>query len=241
MRWDQPARTMVQGISGRRHRARSTHSPRGSGNRTHNAVLIFKRSMMKYIVWSVLLLTPCLTYGQHVRSPLQEGQIHYELQEYDAASERFRLVRSDPNSPREVYRYLVSSYLLNQQPEEAAKFAQKGLDIYPDYLQLQVMKGEALIQTDTHKAILVFENVLHSFQEAGTHVTEGIRQTDIKEYLIRLYQKGAAEASQGGGWKRLWPIIERHCLWSRPNPPCTPAGSTHFSKWRDGKRQKRLH
>lgn len=154
--------------------------------------------MMKYIVWSVLLLTPCLTYGQHVRSPLQEGQIYYELQEYDAAIERFRLVLSDPNSPREVYRYLVSSYLLNQQPEVAAKFAQKGLDIYPDYLQLQVMKGEALIQTDTHKAILVFENVLHSFQEAGTHVTEGIRQTDIKEYLIRLYQKGAAEASQGG-------------------------------------------
>src|SRR5690625_531845 len=102
MRWDQPARTMVQGISGRRHRARSTHSPRGSGNRTHNAVLIFKRSMMKYIVWSVLLLTPCLTYGQHVRSPLQEGQIYYELQEYDAAIERFRLVLSDPNSPREV-------------------------------------------------------------------------------------------------------------------------------------------
>src|SRR5690625_6934036 len=89
-----------------------------------------------------------------------------------------------------VYRYLVSSYLLNQQPEVAAKFAQKGLDIYPDYLQLQVMKGEALIQTDTHKAILVFENVLHSFQEAGTDGTGGISQTDSKEDLARWNTDG---------------------------------------------------
>src|SRR5690625_7917678 len=106
MRWDQPARTMVQGISGRRHRARSTHGPLGSGNRSHNEVLIFKRGMMKYIVWSVLLLTPCLTYGHPVRSPLQEGQIYYELQEYDAPIERFRLVLYDPAAPPEVYRTL---------------------------------------------------------------------------------------------------------------------------------------
>lgn len=151
---------------------------------------------MKAIALLFFLSIPSLCYGQQFSTPLQQGIYHYEMQEYDAAISSFDRALHLPDPPRDVYRYLISSHLLNGQPGQAAEAALRGLEEYPDDLALNVMRGEALIQTDTRQAIAVFEEVLGVFQHSGDSEIQGIRLADIRQYLSQLYQKSAAEAFQ---------------------------------------------
>jgi len=160
-----------------------------------NEYLIFFKKVSLLVI---LLFLPVLLSAQNVDHYLNQGKIHYELEEYEMAIDNFRSVLDFPQFPKEVYQYLTSSYLLNEEPEQAVKIASEGLDEYPEYLRLKVMKGEAYIQFNRQSAINVFEQVILELENADKSAIEGIRTETVQEYVGRLYQQKAAEAFENG-------------------------------------------
>ena len=141
-----------------------------------------------------LLLFPLLLSAQSSHYFGQQGIVHYELKEYDKAIQTFQqALRYEQTTPQN-YIYLTSSYLLNRSPDLAVESATLGLEKFPESLRLRMMKGEALIQTNIEKAVLLFEDVLQSFKDANRDEIQGILRSDIESYLSRIYQQLAASA-----------------------------------------------
>ena len=129
---------------------------------------------------------------------LNQGKIHYELEEYSLAIDNFTTVLEYLQFPKETYQYLASSYILNEEPENAVKIAREGLDEYPEFFRLKIIKGEAYIQFNRDKAIYLFEGVLSELDQKDYQEREGIQKDRIQEYVGRLYQQRAAEAFEAG-------------------------------------------
>lgn len=147
------------------------------------------------------LLSPLILPAQTSQFFVQQGLFHYELQEYDEAIRNFETALRFPNPGRDLYVYLVSSQLLNQNADEAINIAREGLQEYPDFLRLRVMKGEALIQTDLKRAIPLFEEVWKNMEQSGITEQDGIRKEDVGRYISRLYQQVAAEAFEANNFR----------------------------------------
>ncbi|NBC64792.1 MAG: tetratricopeptide repeat protein [Bacteroidetes bacterium] len=155
------------------------------------------KSILTFISFFILLLLIASPLkGQTIQHVIQQGMTFYELKEYENAIHSFEQALQFPNPPRDVYTYLTSSYLLNGDPSGAVESAEKGLDEHPDFLRLKVMKGEALIQTDTEKAIPVFEEIYQTISDSGNEQVDGVQNKSIRYYLAQLYQQAAANAFQ---------------------------------------------
>ncbi|WP_234567708.1 hypothetical protein [Rhodohalobacter sp. 614A] len=134
--------------------------------------------------------------AQTLQHSIQQGMTFYELKEYENAIQSFEQSLLFQNPPRDVYTYLTSSYLLIQQPEKAVEIASEGLEEYPDFLRLKVMKGEALIHIDVDEAIVLFQEVDQTIDESQHSEIDGITSDIIQKYLGQLYQRAAALAFQ---------------------------------------------
>lgn len=156
--------------------------------------LIRNRYLLRSIPFFFLSLLPLLLPAQTSQFFVQQGLLHYELQEYDEAIHNFEMALQYPNPQRDVYMYITSSHLLNKDYDEAILLADEGLDEHPGFIRLKVMKGEALIQTDLKKAISVFEEVWEEMKRADAEQVDGVRKEAIGQYISRLYQQTAAEA-----------------------------------------------
>ena len=118
------------------------------------------------------------------------------MKEYEDAIYNFEKALQFQNPSQEVYVYLTSSHLLNNEPEKALVSAEEGLKEYPEFLRLSMMKGEALIQTDIEKAIPVFEEVRDAVRQSGNRDLNGIRLETVENYLGRVVQQAAITAFQ---------------------------------------------
>lgn len=156
------------------------------------------RLFLKINFLILALLIPTMLAGQNVDYFLNQGKIHYELEEYSLAIDNFTTVLEYPQFPKETYQYLASSYILNEEPENAAKIAREGLDEYPEFFRLKIIKGEAYIQFNRDKAIHLFEGVLSELDKKDHQEREGIQTDRIQDYVGRLYQQKAAEAFEEG-------------------------------------------
>ncbi|MCC5908640.1 MAG: tetratricopeptide repeat protein [Balneolaceae bacterium] len=166
---------------------------------------IFKSNRNKYLFRFLsiffLLLFPSILSAQSSHFFTQQGLLHYELKEYDESIHHFEMALQYPNPQRDLYTYIVSSSLLNGEIENAIRWAGEGLDEYPDFLRLKVMKGEALIQADVRKAIPVFEEIWEELKRSDFGQIDGIQTEAIEQYISRLYQQLAAESFEQGD---LW-------------------------------------
>jgi len=153
------------------------------------------------IILFCFLFLPSLLSAQTSQFFVQQGLLHYELKEYDEAIRNFETALQYPNPGRDLYVYLASSQLLNQNIEGAIKTAREGLDEYPDFLRLRVMKGEALIQADLKRAIPLFEEIWANMKQNGLSEQDGIRKEDVGRYISRLYQQVAAEAFEANNFR----------------------------------------
>lgn len=155
----------------------------------------FMRSF-RFVILLLFLLTPSLLYAQNSGATMQQGILHYELKEYDEAIHYFEQALQFQQFSPEIYIYLTSSHLLNQNPEEAIQSSAQGLDNFPDALRLRMMMGEALIQTDLQQAIPLFEDVLQQFSVSGKPQIQGVYRKNVEAYLSRIYQQSAVTAFQ---------------------------------------------
>jgi tetratricopeptide (TPR) repeat protein len=157
---------------------------------------------MKILLWPLFLffslLFPHLLHAQSSQYNTRQGLAHYELKEYDEAIHHFEMALQHPNPQRDLYTYMVSSQLLNGEPEKAIRWALEGLYEHPNFLRLKVMKGEALILADVQKAIPLFEEVWEELKRADSDQIDGIQIEAIEQYISRLYQQVAAESFENG-------------------------------------------
>jgi|GEM_PF-1672706 len=156
--------------------------------------LIRNRYLLRSIPFFFLSLLPLLLPAQTSQFFVQQGLLHYELQEYNEAIHNFEMALQYPNPQRDVYMYITSSHLLNEDYEAAIRLTEEGLEVHPGFIRLKVMKGEALIQTDLKKAIPVFEEVFEEIKQTDAEQVDGIRKKAVGQYISRLYQQVAAEA-----------------------------------------------
>lgn len=160
-----------------------------------------KSILTKVFTIIFILFFPLLLSAQTSQFFVQQGLLHYELKEYDEAIRNFETALQYPNPGRDLYMYLASSQLLNQNMDGAIKTAREGLDEYPDFLRLRVMKGEALIQTDLKQAIPLFEDIWANMGQNGLTEQDGIHKEDVGRYISRLYQQVAAEAFEANHFR----------------------------------------
>jgi len=150
----------------------------------------------------LFLIVPTQVFAQNSQFFTRQGQLHYELKEYDEAIYNFEQALQFQNPSQDLYVYLASSHLLNKNPKEALKSADEGLDKYPEFIRLKVMKGEALIQTDIEKAIPVFEEVGEAIRQSGSRDLDGIGLETVENYLARVVQQAAITAFQNEDFDR---------------------------------------
>lgn len=155
------------------------------------------KSTLKFISFFILfLLIGSPLRGQALQHTIQQGMTFYELKEYENAIHTFEQALQYPYTPRDVYTYLASSYLLNGDSAGAIRSAKEGLEMNPNFLRLKVMKGEALIQTDIKKAIPIFEDIYQAISDSGSDQVDGVQKKVISNYLGQLYRQLAANTFQ---------------------------------------------
>lgn len=136
--------------------------------------------------------------AQQMENYLTRGVQHYELEEYELAIDYFHQVLLFAEKPKMVYSYLASSYLLTGNADRSINIAEKGLKKHPDFLRLQLIKGEAKIQIAPSRAITVFENIYKAAGQTNEYQPDDINKQAIAIYLGQLHQQQGGNAFEEG-------------------------------------------
>lgn len=151
---------------------------------------------MRYILVFVFLaiMLPEQLISQNAQYFSNQGKLHYELQEYDEAIAAFEHAIHFPNPSRDLYVYLTSSYLLNDNPQKAVERAGEGIGLFDGFIRLKAMKGEGLVYIDRKEAIRTFKDVFNEIRASGEVELAGVQSETIKKYLSQLYEQEAINA-----------------------------------------------